>query len=54
MVVHQPERLIGMGEIPKDPETHPCNYNEALQDKDATLWQNAMDTEMESMYFDQV
>ena len=28
----------------------PCNYNEAIQDKDATLWQRAMNTEMESMY----
>ena len=32
----------------------PCNYNEAIQDKDATLWQKAMNTEMESMYSNQV
>ena len=32
----------------------PCNYNKAIQDKDATLWKNAMNTEMESMYFNQV
>jgi hypothetical protein len=29
---------------------NPCNYNEAIQDKDATLWQRAMNIEMESMY----
>ena len=29
---------------------NPCNYNEAIQDKDATLWQRAMNTEMESLY----
>ena len=49
-VVTQPERFIGLGEIPVDPETDPCNYNDAVQDKDATLWQSAMKTEMESMY----
>ena len=36
-VVMQPERFIGLGEIPVDPETDPCNYNEEVQDKDATL-----------------
>ena len=30
------------------------NYNEAIQDKDATLWQRAMNTGMESMYSNQV
>ena len=29
---------------------NPCNYNEGIQDKDATLWQRAMNTEMEFMY----
>ena len=29
---------------------NPCNYNEAIQDKDATLWQRAMNIEMESIY----
>ena len=24
------ECLIGLGEIPEDPETDPCNYNEAI------------------------
>ena len=46
--------FISLGEIPVDLETDPCNYNEAVQDKDATLWQSAMKTEMESMYSNQV
>ena len=29
---------------------NPCNYNEAIQDKDATLWQRAMNIEMEYIY----
>ena len=49
-VVRQLECFIGMAEVPEDPEIDPCNYNEAIQDKDATLWQKAMKTEMESMY----
>ena len=49
-VVTQPDRFIGLGEIPVELETDPCNYNEAIQDKDATLWQRAMNTKMESMY----
>ena len=53
-VVTQPERFIGLGEILVDPETDPYNYNEAVQDKDVTLWQSAMKTEMESMYSNQV
>ena len=36
-VVRQPERFIGLGEVPEDHEIDPCNYNEAIQDKDATL-----------------
>ena len=28
----------------------PCNYDEAIQDKDARLWQKAMKIEMDSMY----
>ena len=53
-VVTQPERFIGLEDIPVDPKTDPCSYNEAVQDKDATLWQSAMKTEMESMYSNQV
>ena len=40
-VVTQSEHFIGLGEIPVDPKTDPYNYNEAVQDKDATLWQSA-------------
>ena len=29
-VVIQPERFIGLGEIPVDPKIDPCNYNEAV------------------------
>ena len=36
-VVRQPNRFIGLGEVPKEPEMDTCNYNEAIQDKDATL-----------------
>ena len=53
-VVIQPDRFIGLGEIPVGIETDPRNYNEVIQDKDAILWQNAMNTEMESMYSNQV
>ena len=48
-VVTQPERFIGLGEVPEDPEIDPSNYNEAIQDKDVTLRQSAMKTEMEFM-----
>ena len=50
-VVRQPEYFIGLEEVTEDPETDPCNYNETIQDKDATLWQKAMKTEMKSMYY---
>ena len=49
-VVRQSHRFIGLGLIPEEPEMNPCNYNESIQDKDATLWQRTMNTEMESMY----
>ena len=29
-VVTQPKHFIGMGEVPKDPETDPSNYNDAV------------------------
>ena len=48
-VVRQPECFIGLREISDDPETDPYNYNEVIQDKDATLWQKTMKAEMESM-----
>ena len=53
-VVTQPKHFIGLGEVPKDPETEPSNYNEVVQDKEVTLWQGAMKTKMESMYSNQV
>ena len=37
-VVTQPKHFIGLGEVLEDPEIDPSNYNEAVQDKDATLW----------------
>ena len=40
--------------IPDEQHADPFNYNEALQDKDAELWQKAMNSEMESMYSNQV
>ena len=48
--MRQSEHFIGPGEVPEDPKTDPTRYDEAIQDKDATLWQKAMNTEMESMY----
>ena len=53
-VVIQSDRFIGLGDIPVELETDSCNYDEAVQDKDATLWQRSMKTEMESMYSNQV
>ena len=53
-VVTQPDRFTGLGEIPMGIETDPENYNEAVQDKDATLWQRTMNIKMESMYSNQV
>ena len=40
--------------IPDEQHADPFNYNEALQDKDVELWQKAMNSEMESMYSNQV
>ena len=53
-VVTQSERFICLREVPEEPETDPSNYNEAVQDKDDTLWQSAVKTEMESIYSNQV
>ena len=36
--------------VPEEPETDSRNYNKAIQNKDATLWQKVMKIEMESMY----
>ena len=43
-----------MTRVPEEPETDPCNYNKVIQDKDATLWQKTMNTDMESLYTNQV
>ena len=48
-VVTQPKHFTGLEEIPVDLDIDPYNYKEAIQDKDVTLWQSAMKTEMESM-----
>ena len=32
----------------------PCNYYEAIQDNDVTLWQRAMKIDMEYLYSNQV
>ena len=57
-VVHQPERYMFLGEsldrIPEELDSEPGNYSEALQDKDANLWKRAMESEMESMYSNDV
>jgi hypothetical protein len=57
-VIVPPSRYTLLGEsfemIPDDQHAEPCNYNEALQDKDVELWQKAMKSEMESMYSNQV
>ena len=48
------KHFIGLGEVPEDPEIDPCNYNEVIQGKDATLWRKEIKTKMESMYSNQV
>ena len=57
-VIVSPNRYTLLGEscdlIPDEQHADPFNYNEALQDKDAELWQKAMNSEMESMYSNQV
>ena len=40
--------------IPDELDTDPCNYDEALKDEDANIWQKAMKSEMQSMYSNQV
>ena len=57
-VICQPFRYTLFGEsfdrIPDELDTDPCNYDEALKDKDVDLWQKAMKSEMQSMYYNQV
>ena len=40
--------------VPDEQDTDSCNYNEAIKDKDAKIWQNAMMSKMKSMYSNQV
>ena len=57
-VVRQPERFMFLGDssdlIPGKYEPDPRTYDEALQDKDATSWQRAMNSEIEFMYSNKV
>ena len=57
-VIRQPLWYTLLGEsfdkILDELDTGPCNYDEALKDKDAELWQKAMKSKMQSMYFNQV
>ena len=57
-VVRQPDRFMFLGEssdlVSGEHDDDPRTYEEAIQDKDASLWQKAMDSEMESMYSNQV
>ena len=57
-VVRQPDRFMFLGEssdlVSGEHEEDPRTYDEALQDKDADLWHKAMQSEMESMYSNQV
>ena len=57
-VIRQPLRYTLLGEsfsrIPDELDTDLCNYDESLKDKNADLWQKAMKSEMQSMYFNQV
>ncbi|KAL8089363.1 hypothetical protein AgCh_038981 [Apium graveolens] len=57
-VVRQPDRFIFLGEssdlVSGEHDDDPWTYEDALQDKDADLWQKAMESEMESIFSNQV
>ncbi|XP_019252642.1 PREDICTED: uncharacterized protein LOC109231435 [Nicotiana attenuata] len=57
-IIRKPLRFVLLGEsydrIPEEPNTEPINYDEALHDTDADKWVDAMKSEMESMYSNQV
>ena len=57
-VVIQPDRFIGLGEssdhLEGNQEIDPCSFDEAVNDKDASSWKTAMDSEMKSMYSNEV
>ncbi|CAA0835188.1 Unknown protein, partial [Striga hermonthica] len=54
----QPDRWIGLGEssdsVPRDLESDPRTYAEALQERDANSWKVSMKAEMGSMETNQV
>ena len=57
-VVRKPEIFMFLGEssdlVSGEHDEDPRMYEEALQYKDADLWQNAMESEIESLYSNQV
>jgi len=57
-VVQQPDKFMFLGEssdlVPGEHDDDPRTYEEAAQDKDADLWQKAIESEIESMYSNQV
>ena len=57
-VIRQPLQYTLLGEsfdnIPDEQDIDPCNYDEALKDKDADLLQKVLKSEMQSMYSNQV
>ncbi|KAL8116714.1 hypothetical protein AgCh_023023 [Apium graveolens] len=57
-VVQQPDRFMFLGEssdlVSGEHDDDHRTYEEAAQDKDADLWQKAMESEIESMYSNQV
>ena len=57
-IVRPPIRFIGLGEtyeaIPKEVESDPYTYEEAMNNIDAHHWIKAMKSELDSMYSNQV
>ncbi|KAL2517866.1 Retrovirus-related Pol polyprotein from transposon TNT 1-94 [Abeliophyllum distichum] len=57
-VIRKPSRHLFVGEskqaISTEQVDDPNSYKEAINDVDANLWKLVMNTEMESMYFNQV
>ena len=57
-VIRQPLQYTLLGEsfdkIPDERDTDPCNYDEALKDKDADLLQKVLKSKVQSMYSNQV
>ena len=53
-IVIQPDKFMYLREfikaIPKEHETDPIDYNNAMSSNDVILWQRAMEVKLESMY----